>query len=469
MSVTQDFCDQRTPTQCSPVPSSSAPVNPIVPFSSDTHFPITSSPITSPTRNKSTSQQINLLPVETHNLQTDESHQQPQQRNSQQIWQPHLDTCNAVSPPDTTSNTQHNILSQNQARQYYAQYDYQQYGTQLDNQNPETTQQAHMLAQQTQAAAIHMAQMAGYGQYASQIASGSHQNTAAVGSHAGHGITTHATGMMSNAAMKKKKMRKPRTIYSSLQLHELNNRFKQTQYLALPERAELAAHLGLTQTQVKIWFQNKRSKYKKMLKQGLNPSEIEKAMGQELADLTSNPNVDDFLLTTSSPLAINHHHSPATPPKETSQVTAKLMNIKTEKIGPKNSQVSPGNMPSTATEDSGVANISCGTISPPIDSKSNIKLQATNEYDQQWQIYQQNLRYTQQLQQQEILNQQTTANQQHAGQHSNWFYNQSLQSQLDHESHSTLPSLANVLPHGHVENSGSLFQENQQVNWTNGI
>ncbi|KRY43196.1 Homeobox protein Dlx1a [Trichinella spiralis] len=48
---------------------------------------------------------------------------------------------------------------------------------------------------------------------------------------------------------KGKKMRKPRTIYSSLQLQALNKRFQRTQYLALPERAELAASLGLTQTQ----------------------------------------------------------------------------------------------------------------------------------------------------------------------------------------------------------------------------
>ncbi|XP_059526650.1 homeobox protein DLX-4 [Myotis daubentonii] len=64
-----------------------------------------------------------------------------------------------------------------------------------------------------------------------------------------------------------KRLRKPRTIYSSLQLQHLNQRFQRTQYLALPERAQLAAQLGLTQTQVKIWFQNKRSKYKKLLKQ----------------------------------------------------------------------------------------------------------------------------------------------------------------------------------------------------------
>ncbi|OWR43046.1 Distal-less Dll limb-patterning protein [Danaus plexippus plexippus] len=50
---------------------------------------------------------------------------------------------------------------------------------------------------------------------------------------------------------KGKKMRKPRTIYSSLQLQQLNRRFQRTQYLALPERAELAASLGLTQTQKK--------------------------------------------------------------------------------------------------------------------------------------------------------------------------------------------------------------------------
>lgn len=50
---------------------------------------------------------------------------------------------------------------------------------------------------------------------------------------------------------KNKKLRKPRTIYSSMQLQQLAKRFHLTQYLSLPERAELAASLGLTQTQVK--------------------------------------------------------------------------------------------------------------------------------------------------------------------------------------------------------------------------
>ncbi|KAL1284621.1 Homeobox protein Dlx1a [Trichinella pseudospiralis] len=115
---------------------------------------------------------------------------------------------------------------------------------------------------------------------------------------------------------KGKKIRKPRTIYSSLQLQALNKRFQRTQYLALPERAELAASLGLTQTQVKIWFQNRRSKYKKMMKsQPLTPVKQDSTvMSHETAELIPESSAQGAMeINQSSSTAtvshVNGHHN----------------------------------------------------------------------------------------------------------------------------------------------------------------
>ncbi|CAG9794769.1 unnamed protein product [Diatraea saccharalis] len=58
--------------------------------------------------------------------------------------------------------------------------------------------------------------------------------------------------------------RKPRILFSQTQVHALEIRFRAQKYLTAPEREELAKNLNLTPTQVKIWFQNRRYKSKRI-------------------------------------------------------------------------------------------------------------------------------------------------------------------------------------------------------------
>ncbi|CAF0762398.1 unnamed protein product [Didymodactylos carnosus] len=67
----------------------------------------------------------------------------------------------------------------------------------------------------------------------------------------------------SSSSDKPSKQRRARTAFTYEQLVALENKFKQTRYLSVCERLNLALSLSLTETQVKIWFQNRRTKWKK--------------------------------------------------------------------------------------------------------------------------------------------------------------------------------------------------------------
>ncbi|XP_052903587.1 protein disconnected [Anopheles moucheti] len=100
-----------------------------------------------------------------------------------------------------------------------------------------------------------------------QIAAGHHM---ALGPHAHHGQNHNRekfkelgkkTALSSSAASLKSK--RVRTIFTPEQLERLEAEFERQQYMVGPERLYLAHTLQLTEAQVKVWFQNRRIKWRK--------------------------------------------------------------------------------------------------------------------------------------------------------------------------------------------------------------
>ncbi|KAB0802446.1 hypothetical protein PPYR_04632 [Photinus pyralis] len=105
----------------------------------------------------------------------------------------------------------------------------------------------------------------------------------------GLGVTD--TGGLGDA-VKGRKPRRRRTAFTHAQLAYLERKFRCQKYLSVADRSDVADALNLTETQVKTWYQNRRTKWKRQNQLRLEQLRQQASVEKELLS-TSLRNAED--------------------------------------------------------------------------------------------------------------------------------------------------------------------------------
>nr|AAI08476.1 Cdx4 protein [Xenopus laevis] len=118
--------------------------------------------------------------------------------------------------------------------------------------------------------------------------------------------------VQSTSTGKTRTKEKYRVVYTDHQRLELEKEFHYSRYITIRRKTELAANLRLSERQVKIWFQNRRAKERKLFKKKMNQFDGMCSVQSDSSSASPNPLCDSAVHTDMSgslyqppPIALN--------------------------------------------------------------------------------------------------------------------------------------------------------------------